>query len=296
MNGRKCGVPATSQLCTLSPIKTNLLTSSMNSERMKAFIKFADAMEEIDPELKVWVKQVREAAYDIGDASKARHQIASEIQVVKSRVVNISKGHKRYVALASSQNWSPMISPKVAYLRTLLTEVKRVRHSAWNLAKLSPLSARPEPKCSLLLTLWRGRPSSIRGLIPRRLSNIDCWLLAPIFYHNKYDCRGDAHLLEEAELVGIEKPKSRLIGWLVHGDPRLQVFSVVGIVSIDWLWLVCGDTRLQVFLVVGMKGLGKTTLVRKVFDDAVVKKFQNHAWITVSESFKIKELLKDMIQ
>ncbi|KAL7217996.1 hypothetical protein ACSBR2_011261 [Camellia fascicularis] len=45
-----------------------------------------------------------------------------------------------------------------------------------------------------------------------------------------------------------------------------------------------------------MGGLGKTTLVKKVFDDADVKKhFQNHAWITVSESFNMKELLKGMI-
>ncbi|GFY92627.1 arginase [Actinidia rufa] len=29
-----------------------------------------------------------------------------------------------------------------------------------------------------------GRPSSIRGLVPRRPSNSDCWLLAPVFYHN----------------------------------------------------------------------------------------------------------------
>ncbi|XP_057481981.1 uncharacterized protein LOC130768891 [Actinidia eriantha] len=34
-----------------------------------------------------------------------------------------------------------MIFPKVAYLRTLLTEVKRVRHFTWNLAKLSSPSS-----------------------------------------------------------------------------------------------------------------------------------------------------------
>ncbi|KAI8567320.1 hypothetical protein RHMOL_Rhmol02G0112200 [Rhododendron molle] len=46
-----------------------------------------------------------------------------------------------------------------------------------------------------------------------------------------------------------------------------------------------------------MGGLGKTTLTKKVYDDARVKRhFQNHAWITVSESFKVEELLKDMIR
>ncbi|KAL7218008.1 hypothetical protein ACSBR2_011273 [Camellia fascicularis] len=90
-----------------------------------SFLRVADAIEENDPELKVWVNQVREAAYDIGDVldlfmlrlghrhghgfcgflhkvsyfiktSIARHQIASEVQRMKSKVDNISEGHQRY--------------------------------------------------------------------------------------------------------------------------------------------------------------------------------------------------------
>ncbi|KAL7249317.1 hypothetical protein ACSBR1_011468 [Camellia fascicularis] len=92
---------------------------------MTAFLRVADAMEENNPELKVWVKQVREAAYYIGDVLElymlrlghrhgagfcsflgkvscfiktltARHQIASEVQTKKSRVIDISKGRQRY--------------------------------------------------------------------------------------------------------------------------------------------------------------------------------------------------------
>ncbi|KAL7249311.1 hypothetical protein ACSBR1_011462 [Camellia fascicularis] len=81
-----------------------------------------------------------------------------------------------------------------------------------------------------------------------------------------HDYRSDALLLDGSELVGIDKPKSQLIRWLVHEDPRLKVFSVSG-----------------------MGALGKTTLVKKVFDDVVVKNhFQSHVWIAVSESFKIE--------
>ncbi|GMP52521.1 hypothetical protein CsSME_00018295 [Camellia sinensis var. sinensis] len=204
--------------------------------RMMSFLRVADAIEENDPELKVWVKQVREAAYDIGDAldlfmlrlghrhghgfcgflrkvsyfiktSRTRHQIAFEVQRMKSKVDNISKGHQRY-------------------------------HDRYG-------------------TLEQGSSSRSTG-----------------FNKARHDCRGDALLLDEAELVGIDEPKSQLITWLVHEDPRLKVLSLSG-----------------------MGGLGKTTLVKKVFDDVVVKKhFQNHAWITVSESFNIKELLKGMIQ
>ncbi|GMP52533.1 hypothetical protein CsSME_00018305 [Camellia sinensis var. sinensis] len=205
-------------------------------DRMTAFIRVADAMEENNPELKVWVKQVREAAYDIGDVLelymlrlghchgagfrgflrkvscfiktlKARHQIASEVQRMKSRVIDISKGHQRY-------------------------------HDRYG-------------------TLEQGSSSRSTCL------NTAC-----------HDYRGDALLLDESELVGIDKPKSQLIRWLVHEDPRLKVFSVSG-----------------------MGGLGKTTLVKKVFDDAVVNNhFQSHVWITVSESFKIEVLLKGIIK
>ncbi|XP_057478401.1 disease resistance protein PIK6-NP-like [Actinidia eriantha] len=200
-------------------------------ERMTAFLRVADAMEERDPELKVWVKQVRESAYDIADALdlymlrlghhhgngvrgflrkiscyiktiKARHQIAFEVKRIKSRLVNISEGHQRYGDTHRRQEQASR--PTVAW----------------------------------------------------------------------YDSRGDALLLEEAELVGIEKPKRELTQLLLEEDPRLKVVSIAG-----------------------MGGLGKTTLTKKVYDDTIVKKhFQNHAWITISESFKIEQLLQSMIE
>ncbi|KAF3631420.1 putative histone H3.2-like [Capsicum annuum] len=46
-----------------------------------------------------------------------------------------------------------------------------------------------------------------------------------------------------------------------------------------------------------MGGSGKTSLVKKVYKDAAAKKnFNSLAWITVSMSFKVEEVLKDMIQ
>ncbi|KAH7851981.1 hypothetical protein Vadar_019107 [Vaccinium darrowii] len=203
-------------------------------ERMTHFLRVADAVEESQPELKVWVKQVREAAYDTADVLdmymlrlghhhgdglrgflrkvscfiktlKARHQIASEVKRIKSRIVNISQGHQRY--------------------------------------------------CDIYGRREQGSSSTHCGI---------AW----------HDCRSDALLLQEANLVGIDKPKSQLIKWLMDEDPRLKVLSIAG-----------------------MGGLGKTTLTKKVYDnDAVKRHFQNHAWITVSESFKVEELLKDMIR
>ncbi|KAL2491535.1 Disease resistance protein RPM1 [Abeliophyllum distichum] len=199
-------------------------------ERMIAFLRVADAEEYNDPELEVWVKQVRDVAYETEDIiddfmlqshlkndrflgklilcvpnTGAQLEIASGIQNIKSRIIEIAEGHRRY---------------------------------------------------------------SYRFNVPGEVST-------PRFASNRgIDRRGDALLLEETEIVGIENPKRQLIRWLVEGESRFKVVSVVG-----------------------MGGMGKTTLIKKVYDDFVVKKhFQNHAWITVSQSFVVEELLKDTIQ
>ncbi|XP_058111988.1 disease resistance protein RPM1-like [Magnolia sinica] len=89
-----------------------------------------------------------------------------------------------------------------------------------------------------------------------------------------YDPRLKALFIEEADLVGIDVPRSQLIEWLVDEDSRLLTISVVG-----------------------MGGLGKTTLVKKVYDNQQVKKcFETYAWITVSQSFKVEELLRSMVK
>ena len=46
---------------------------------------------------------------------------------------------------------------------------------------------------------------------------------------------------------------------------------------------------------VGEGGIGKTTLPKKVYDDDVVKgHFDCYAWIVVSQSYNIQEVLKIM--
>lgn len=103
-----------------------------------------------------------------------------------------------------------------------------------------------------------GTESNSVGLVNRRLAMY----------------QGDARLLEEADLVGIGEPKKQLIEWLMKNDSGRQVVSVAG-----------------------MGGLGKTTLVNQVYDDPKVKKlFKVHAWITVTRSFKMEDLLEDMVQ
>lgn len=80
--------------------------------------------------------------------------------------------------------------------------------------------------------------------------------------------------LDEADVVGIENPKHQLVSWLVEGEEKLSSISVVG-----------------------MGGLGKTTLVKKVYDSHPIRRsFDAHSWVTVSKSFASTELLRVALQ
>ncbi|BFG35588.1 hypothetical protein CerSpe_218620 [Prunus speciosa] len=79
---------------------------------------------------------------------------------------------------------------------------------------------------------------------------------------------------KEDELVGIEGDKNLLMGWLMNKEQRQTVVSVVG-----------------------MGGSGKTTLVARIFKDEIVKRhFECYAWITVSQSYVIEDLLRRLIK
>ncbi|TQD80653.1 hypothetical protein C1H46_033832 [Malus baccata] len=203
-------------------------------ERMTAFLRVADAFEESDEEVKVWVRQVRDIAHDSEDVldeftllhahdhgkglyssihrfscciknMKSQYRISAELQGINSRIRKISEVHRR------------------------------LRHK-FNMAE-------------------QGSGSSTAG---------QTW----------EDHRSDALLLEKTDIVGIDEPIKQVVGWLVTGGSGREVVSVAG-----------------------MGGLGKTTLAKQVYDAAEVKKyFKVRAWITVTQSFKLGELLVDMIQ
>ena len=83
-----------------------------------------------------------------------------------------------------------------------------------------------------------------------------------------------AFLIEEAEVVGIESHRDKLINWLVERPLNCMVISTIGI-----------------------GGVGKTTLVKKVYEnDKVATHFDCRAWIIVSQSYKTEELLRNMIK
>ncbi|XP_047178969.1 disease resistance protein RPM1-like [Vigna umbellata] len=84
--------------------------------------------------------------------------------------------------------------------------------------------------------------------------------------------RIDPLFIKEDEVVGFEGPIHTLKKWLTEG--RKEQRTVISIV--------------------GMAGSGKTTLSKQVFDR--VKDFECHALITVSRSYTVEGLLRDMIK
>jgi len=88
------------------------------------------------------------------------------------------------------------------------------------------------------------------------------------------DLRMASHFIEENQVVGFELPRDELVSCLAEGTNELMLVSVVG-----------------------MGGLGKTTLSKHVFDNKLVKKhFDCRCFITVSQSYDMKELLIDMVK
>ncbi|KAM1060111.1 hypothetical protein TB1_024072 [Malus domestica] len=202
-------------------------------ERMTAFLRVADAFEESDEEVKVWVNQVRDIAHDSED-------VLDEFTLIQA--------HDHGTGLYGSiHRFSCCIKNMKAQYRVAaeLQDInKRIR-------KISEVHRRLRHK----FMAEQGSGSSTAGQM---------W----------DDHRGDALLLEKTDIVGIDEPIKQMVGWLVNGGSGREVVSVAG-----------------------MGGLGKTTLAKQVYDAAEVKKhFKVSAWIMVTQSFKLGDLLEDMIQ
>ncbi|XP_051151161.1 disease resistance protein RPM1-like [Andrographis paniculata] len=200
-------------------------------QQMQAFLKAADSREDSDPQIKAWVRQVREIAHDIEDVLEA-------------------------YMLSFRQNSSPGIRGRFKKYYFCIKDLKAKRRMA---SEIRNLRSRTESASKTFRQLYAVLPTS----------NPDT-----VSISTYYDGRDDALLLEETDVVGIEKPKKKLLEWISIGDSTLTVLSVTG-----------------------MAGLGKTTLVKKVFDDSSVEQnIDHHVWIAISQVFNQSNILRDLIK
>ncbi|XP_070028006.1 putative late blight resistance protein homolog R1A-10 [Nicotiana sylvestris] len=76
----------------------------------------------------------------------------------------------------------------------------------------------------------------------------------------------------EEEPVGLEDDAEKIIKLLTRGIRERDIVSIFG-----------------------MPGLGKTTLAKKIFkDSSIVSHFDVRAWVTISQSYDVRELLRDI--
>ncbi|CDP21483.1 unnamed protein product [Coffea canephora] len=202
---------------------------------MKAFLREAEAKEDNnDSQLQEWLKQVREVAYDTED-------------VLDDFTFRFARGYMDGFCGKAGKIYNSIKNLKARHQISL--KIKDIK------ARVREISKRHRRYRSQYGTQERGFSSS-------RQVNAD------------FDIRVQSLFIEEAQLVGIDRPKAELISKILGDHSQLKVVSVAG-----------------------MGGLGKTTLVKKVYDDAAVKKqFQSHAWITVSQNFQFRDIIKNLIQ
>ncbi|XP_016483548.2 disease resistance protein RPM1-like [Nicotiana tabacum] len=201
-------------------------------EQMRTFSRVADAKEEEDAELQVWIKKVLDLAHDVQDILESHFVMCNSFQ--------------------EKVSW-PWKKPHHSLMSEKLFEAQND-----NILKASEgIKAR-------IIVISEGHKTFLQkyGVITSAESSNITW------------CNNHEVLHDDADLVGIENHKSVLLEWVLSDDPEWKLLCVVG-----------------------TRGIGKTTLVKKIFDDATVNKHFNHhtLWIDIPKFSNVKELFTSML-
>ncbi|KAI9188594.1 hypothetical protein LWI28_006768 [Acer negundo] len=90
------------------------------------------------------------------------------------------------------------------------------------------------------------------------------------------ETRDTTCLPTEAVVYGRDQDKANILEMVLRDEP--------------------GDANFDVIPIVGMGGIGKTTLIQKVYNDDAVKDFDPKAWVCVSEDFDVLQISNAIIR
>ncbi|AES70484.1 disease resistance protein (CC-NBS-LRR class) family protein [Medicago truncatula] len=209
-------------------------------ESIQAFLKDADRRAAADGDntsegVKTWVKQLRVAAFRIED-------------IIDDYLIHVGQQPRDPGCVA--------VFDKITHLLKTMTRRHRIAAEIQDIKSSVRRIKERSDKYGFQRSFEQGTSNS-RG------SRNTKW----------HDPRKAALYVEEAEVVGFEAPRKRLIDWMVQGRKERTVVFVVG-----------------------MGGQGKTTLAKKVFDSKdIIGHFDCRVWITVSQSYNAEGLLRDML-
>ncbi|KAL6603557.1 hypothetical protein ACP70R_043918 [Stipagrostis hirtigluma subsp. patula] len=90
---------------------------------------------------------------------------------------------------------------------------------------------------------------------------------------NQLSLSGSAYLTDNSEIVGNVEEIGRLTQWLLEEKQDRNLIAILG-----------------------MGGLGKTTIASSVYKNEQIRMvFDCHAWVTVSQTYQVEELLREII-
>ncbi|XP_045820979.1 disease resistance protein RPM1-like [Trifolium pratense] len=223
----------------------------------KDFIDIKDDLESIQAFLK---DADRMAAYEEeeGGYDEGVKTWVKQLREASFRIEDVIEEYNMYVALTPKTNNSGFIAT-IQMIPNMIKSMNWRYQIASEIQDIrSSLGKIKERSTRFMFHKSESRSGSSRGTKAPRIG----------------DPRMAPYFIEETQVVGFENARDELVSFLVGGNNEPMLVSVVG-----------------------MGGLGKTTLAKHVFDDPSVKRhFDCCSFITVSQSYTIRELLKDMIK
>ncbi|XP_021862981.2 disease resistance protein RPM1-like [Spinacia oleracea] len=251
---------AMEKLSTFLSVEAELLGSLSKDVRdlqmelgsIKAVLNNAERKSEEDDTINEWLMQVREVAYNIED-------VIDEYLLLKQQQKHQQQQQKQ------QESYQQILILKYQFI--LMTN--RIRK--W-LRKAIVCVSQLRPKHELASKI-KDIKTDITEISTRRERYRFSTTTEDEGYHDEgyeylQDPRVSSLFMDDSEVVGIEDRKAVLF--------QLMNFKM--------------EERLMIAMV-GMGGIGKTTLARKVYEQ-VRKDFDVYAWVTVSQSYKRRDLQK----